>query len=59
MDLIVEAKDTRLALESDHKKHEEMKSKLRNELALIKDDLHSQLRRQTIEHDYEKDKYEK
>ena len=40
MDLIVEAKDTRQSLEQNHKKHEDMKNKLRGELSMIKDDLH-------------------
>ena len=35
-----------------------MKNKLRGELSMIKDDLHQQLRRQQIEHDYEKDRSE-
>jgi hypothetical protein len=58
MNLIIEGKETRQNLEQNHKKHEDMKNKLRGELAMIKDDLHQQLRRQQIEHDYEKDRYE-
>lgn len=45
MDLVVEGKELRTAVDKDHKKHLKLKDKLKGEIDMIKDDLHSQLKR--------------
>ena len=58
MDLIVEAKEARLNQERDQKKHSEMKMQVKEEVELIKDQLHQQLKRQQVEFQYERERME-
>ena len=57
MDLAIESKELKGQLERDHKKSHDMKSKMKQELALVKDEMHSMVKRTQMDYNYEKDSW--